>query len=120
MAKSTFSATTSVLTNMVLVCLALVLVAMMVFMTMRLRASSDDASPQARELLGMTYAKDVAARCPAAAASARRALADGRISIDEMGLIDRQVERARDVDIDACPVKPKHLDRSGAMDIPEM
>lgn len=120
MAKKTFSATTSIMTNMVLVCLALVLVAMMAFMTMRLRSAPDDASPQARERTSIDHARRVLAECPAAAAVARRALADRKVTMAEMGLIDAQVDKARAKDADACPVRPKHMDRAGAIEIPDM
>lgn len=120
MAKNMFSATTSIMTNMVLVCLVLVLVAMMTFMTMLLRASPDDASPQARERTSVEHARRVVAECPGAAVVAKRALADRRVTMTEMGLIDAQVEKARLRDADTCPVKPKHMDRAGAIEIPDM
>jgi hypothetical protein len=120
MAKKTFTATTSIMTNMVLVCLGLVLVAMMAFMTMRLRSSPDDASPQARERTSIEHARRVVAECAGAASVARRALADRRVTMAEMGRIDAQVEKARIRDADACPVKPKHMDRAGAIEIPDM
>lgn len=120
MAKNTFSATTSIMTNMVLVCLALVLVAMMAFMTMHLRTWPDDASPQARERTSVEHARRVVVECPGAAVVAKRALEDHRVTMTEMGLIDAQVEKVRARDANACPVKPKHMDRAGAIEIPDM
>lgn len=119
MARNAFAATTNVLTNMVLMCLAAVLIAMLVYLSVNLGSQEDATTPKARARIGLEHARDVAENCAPAGSDARRVLKDGKVTDREMGELDRRLEIVRATDASKCRVKPKHLDRTGAMDIPE-
>jgi hypothetical protein len=89
------------------------------FMTTYGQKAIDGMTADVVDRVGLAYAEEIVAKCPQAADAARAALADGRVGADEVGVLDTRVElvRAERGGLAACPVEPRHLDRSSGWTI---